>query len=70
MTDVVRPPGEPTTVPCPDCGGAGRVDHAILGVPRSVCMASKPCETCWPRNEDGSLKAWNDGTAGTVEATG
>ena len=53
-------------ITCPDCGGVGRVGRQIPGVPREVCIGSHPCDRCWPRNLDGTLKAWDDGTAGTI----
>lgn len=56
-------------VTCPACGGRRRIDRTIPGVPPDVCMASVSCQTCWPRNADGSLKLVDDGTAGTIESS-
>lgn len=55
-------------VPCPDCGGVGKISGTVPGVPASVCTKLSPCERCWPRNPDGTKKFWNDGTAGTLLA--
>ena len=59
---------EATRRPCPDCGGFGKIVGTAPGVPAAVCTKLTPCERCWPRNSDGSLKAWDDGTAGTLVA--
>lgn len=53
-------------VECPDCDGAGKVARRVPGVPLEVCTVLTPCGRCWPRNDDGSRKFWDDGTAGTI----
>jgi hypothetical protein len=55
-------------VKCPECDGAGKVTGSIPGVPQGACVKLSPCEACWPRDEDGEMKFWNDGTAGWVPA--
>lgn len=56
-------------ITCPDCEGAGKTVGTVPGVPAAVCTTYSPCETCWPRNADGTRKFWDDGTAGTILAS-
>lgn len=57
---------DPEKVRCPRCEGAGRIAHSVPGVPASVCQASLPCPSCWPRDENGDMEFWSDGRAGWV----
>lgn len=49
-----------TLVPCPNCNGAGRTIHRIPGVPPEVCTRNSPCPYCWPTDENGNRKFWDD----------
>ncbi len=53
-------------VPCPDCNGQGKIVGVVKGVPASVCTKYTVCDRCWPRNDDGTQKILNDGTAGSI----